>query len=408
MRKVEAEREVVKARCEALEARRRMLEEQRGADIAEATGRTEGLMQRVVAAKEDQLAKMEAAFVRLQEGMARQAEEIARLGATMGRRAANVKTKGNDFESAFGERLRRAYGLCSGFGLRASGLVGSGHETDFAMDIEGHVVLWELKAYDSSVPRAEVAKFLRDVKENPQASVGVMISKGTDITGIRGGGASGGGGGAGGLHVEFEGDRMLIYIHRFEEFCGEDDHRVFSTLLALFRVWWEYHRDALEVDRVEIIRELEKAIEELGKRRVEWRRHRAHLEEVGRWMTDLLADSEERLDRVLKRARVTHDVVVEDALVEVPAGIFREVEGEKERGWIQSILKVCSVQEGATIQIREVVDLLGPQHKLSADTIRSNVMAVLLDSAVVKKGIVKYVRGLVKRVEACAIVVDKK
>jgi len=398
-RKAESDREVLRARCEALESRRRTLEEQRAQDIAEATGRTEALMQRVVAAKEDQLVRMESAFVKIQEAMGRQTEEIGKLGMTLGKRAANVKTKGNDFESAFGERLRRYYGLCSGFEMRATGLNMTGHEADFAMDIEGHTVLWELKAYGSSVPKAEVDKFLRDVKENPQASVGVMISRTTDITGVKGAGGAGGG-----MHVEFEGDRMLIFLHRFEEFC-EDDSRMFATLLTLFRVWWEYHRETDVFDRVEIIRDVEKAIEEMSKRRVEWRRHKAHLDELGRWAADLLADSEERLDRILKRAKTgSHgDAVV----IEVPTGIFRDGDSERDRTWVQSIMSVCSAEEGATMQIRELVDLLQPHHKLSADTIRANVMSVLLDGAVVKKGIVKYVKGLVKRVEACAIRVAK-
>ena len=390
--KAQANYILLQARYEALESRRRTLEEQRAQDIAEATARTEQLMQRVVTAKEDQLLKMEAAFTRIQEAVAKQTEEVARLGSTMGKRTANVKTKGNDFEAAFGEKLRRHYGLCTGFGIRATGT--AGHEADFATDIEGHTVLWELKAYGSAVPKVEVDKFYRDVRENPQASVGVMISKTTDITSIRGGGVGGG------LHVEFEGDRMVVFLHRFEEFAGEEESRLFATLLALFRIWWEYHREEDVFDRMEILREVERAMEELGKRRTEWRRHKAHLEEITRWTTDLLSDSEERLDRVLKR--VKKNPVADSTSHPIPVGIFREEEGEREKGWIQSILRVCEAKEGM-IQIREMVDLLLPQHKLSADTIRGNVMAVLLDSAVTKKGIVKYVKGLVKRVEPCMI-----
>jgi hypothetical protein len=48
------------------------------------------------------------------------------------------------------------------------------------------------------------------------------------------------------------------------------------------------------------------------------------------------------------------------------------------------------------MEIRELVELLSATHTLSKDTIRSNVMAILQDSAVVKKGIVKFVRGICK------------
>ena len=71
--------------------------------------------------------------------------------------------------------------------------------------------MWELKNYSSVVPKAEVDKFLRDLKEAPQASVGVMISRATDIQGKSA---------TGSLLVEFEGEKMMVYVNRFEEFCG--------------------------------------------------------------------------------------------------------------------------------------------------------------------------------------------
>jgi hypothetical protein len=64
-------------------------------------------------------------------------------------------------------------------------------------------------------------------------------------------------------------------------------------------------------------------------------------------------------------------------------------------------MRVC--QAGDEMEVRELVDLLGAHHKLSKDTIRSNIMAVLKDSAVVKKGIVKYVRGISQFVPPCQI-----
>ena len=78
----------------------------------------------------------------------------------------------------------------------------------------------------------------------------------------------------------------------------------------------------------------------------------------------------------------------------IPEGVFRESTDEKDVMWIGSIMRVC--QAGDEMEVRELVDLLGAHHKLSKDTIRSNIMAVLKDSAVVKKGIVKFVRGISK------------
>jgi len=193
----------------------------------------------------------------------------------------------------------------------------------------------------------------------------------------------------------------MIYINRFEEFCGEDEGRVFLMLASLFRIWWEYHREENKMfDRVELVRDVEKAVEEISKRRTDWRRHKAHLDEFSRWTTDLLDESEVRLDRILKKARGAEETVCDRPIV-IPDGVFRETLEEREMGWIKSIMKVC--ETGGDIEVRELVDLLGAHHKLSKDTIRSNIMSVIRDSAVIKKGVVKYIRGISKFVEASQI-----
>ena len=390
VRLLRKEHDILAARYDTLEARKRVLEEGRATDIQEAVHRTEELMGKIVASKEQQLVKMEAAYARLQESIVKQSEEISKLSSNLGKRAANVKTKGNDYEEQFGEKLKRYYGLGGGFGLRSTGL-GAGHEMDFAMDLEGRVVMWELKNYTTLVPKAEVEKFLRDLKENAQASVGVMISRTTDIHGKNGGGP---------LLCEFDGNKMMIYINRFEEFCGEDEHKVFSMLVGLFRIWWEYHREENNgFDRVEVIRELERSVEELAKRRTDWKRHRAHLEEIGRWTTDLIDECEDRIDRILKKVRNVSELA---APASIPDGVFRESGEEKERIWTTSIMRCCVA--GGEIEVRELVELLKAHHKLSADTIRSNVMAVLQDSAVVRKGIVKWIKGISKFIPPCQIV----
>jgi hypothetical protein len=172
-------------------------------------------------------------------------------------------------------------------------------------------------------------------------------------------------------------------------------------LLSIFRIWNQFHREENNVfDRVEMIRELEKATEELSKRRTEWKRHKAHLDEVSRWTTDLLDESEDRLDRILKKARNVGDICV-SGVVEIPEGVFRDSGEQVERDWIQSILKVSVA--GGEIEIRELVDLLRAHHKLSSDSIRQRIMSVLCDSAVYKKGVVKYIRGISRYIPPCNI-----
>ena len=384
MRILRKDHEILQGRFESLEARRRMLEESRTKDIQDATKRTEELMEKLVASKQDQLTKMEAAYHSLNETIKKQAEEISKLSGNLNKRSANVKTKGSDYEEEFGEKLKRNYGLCRGFKIKDTRL-GMGHEMDFSMEIDGQIVMWELKNYTTVVPKAEVEKFLRDLKENAQTKIGVMISRSTDIYGKAQ---------SGHMLTEFDNDKMMIYINRFEEFCGEDENRVFQMLGSLFRIWWEYHREENNTfDRTEMIRELEKAIEDISKRRTDWRRHKAHLDELSRWTTDLLDESESRLDRILKKARNNEEIVNDRPFV-IPEGVFRDSGEEKELNWIKSVMKVC--EAGGEIEVRELVELLGAHHKLSKDTIRSNIMAIVKDTAVTKKGVVKYIKGISK------------
>jgi hypothetical protein len=384
MRILRKDHEILQGRFESLEVRRRTLEESRTKDIQDATKRTEELMEKLVASKQEQLNKMEAAYHSLNETIKKQSEEISKLSGNLNKRSANVKTKGSDYEEEFGEKLKRNYGLCRGFKIKDTRL-GMGHEMDFSMEIDRQVVMWELKNYGNVVPKAEVEKFLRDLKENAQTKIGVMISRSTDIYGKAQ---------SGHMLTEFDNDKMMIYINRFEEFCGEDENRVFQMLGSLFRIWWEYHREENNTfDRTEMIRELEKAIEDISKRRTDWRRHKAHLDELSRWTTDLLDESESRLDRILKKARNNEEIVNDRPFV-IPEGIFRDSGDEKELTWIKSVMKVC--EAGGEIEVRELVDLLGAYHKLSKDTIRSNIMAIVKDTSVIKKGVVKYIKGISK------------
>jgi len=376
-RLLKMDHDLIVSRCESLESRRRILEESREKDIQDAVKRTEELMEKLVLSKEEQLAKMETAYARLSESISKQSDEISKMSSNLIRRSANVKTKGSDYEAEFGEKLKRVYGLCRGFVLKNTSSLG--HEMDFSMEIEGHAVMWELKNYTSIVPKAEVEKFLRDLKEN-SSKIGVMISRSTDIYGKNLNGN---------ILTEFDNDKMMVYINKFEEFC-DDENRVFQMLTCLFRVWWEYHREENAFERVEIIRELEKIVDDISKRRTEWRRHKLHLDELNRWAIDLLDESENRLDKILKKVRAESIVTVPD--------IFRESgekSGEKEMAWIQSIMKVCVI--GGEIEVRELVELLGAHHKLSKDGIRTNVMSVIKDYAIIKKGVIKYISGISKR-----------
>lgn len=400
LRLLRSDYESLSSRYSNVVSLKRELEESRSKEIQDAIKRTELIMEKLINSKDDQLAKMESSYSKLQDVISKQSEEINKLNTnvinsmnSVGKRNANIKAKGSDYEEEFREKLIRSFGLCSGFRLRDTRL-GMGHEMDFSMDIDGQVVLWELKNYNNPVPKAESEKFLRDLKENPQSKIGVMISRYTDIYGKAH---------TGNMFTEFDDGKMMIYISRFEEFCGGDENRTFQMLANIFRVWWEYGKEESNIlDRAEIIRELERIIEEISKRRTEWRRHKAHMDEITRWTSDLLDESENRLDRILKKVRNSDSMQPGETPIQIPDGVFRDSDSEKDQTWIKSIMKVCSC--GGQIEVRELVDLLTPHHKLSKDTIRSNIMSIIKDTAIIKKGVIKHIKGISKFVPECQII----
>ena len=387
----EKELAIIQARCDALETRRRELEASREADIRAATDRCQALMEKVINAKEEQIARMEAAHSRLQDGLTKHSEELGRLSAAVQKKSvgsANVKTKGTEYESEFREKLIRAYGLARGFSLKETRL-GGGHEMDFVMSMEGNTIMWELKDYSAAVPKSEVEKFIRDLRGNADARIGVMISRLTDITGKAA---------AGDFSVEFEDDKLMIYIGRFELWAGglTEEIQVFQTLAALFKVWWSVKRGdsaaatADTINREELIKELERQQADVAKRRTEWRTHKSRVDDMLRWTADFLEEAEGRLDRLLRSIRGS---ATASTSIAVPAGIFRDADDEKSRQWIQSVLTVAV--PGTSVELRELVDRLAEVHKLSKDTIRSHVKSVLLDSSIERgKGSISLVRGL--------------
>jgi hypothetical protein len=386
----ESEIAAYKGKCEALEARKKELEASRDTDIQAAAqraeARSEALMQKVIQAKEDQIARMEAAHARLQDGLTKHSEELLKLSQAVQKKSiasANVKTKGSEYESEFRDKLIKAYGLTKDFSLKETRL-GSGHEMDFVMMMEGHTVMWEVKNYSAAVPKQEVDKFLRDLRGHAEARIGVMISRTTDITGKVA---------TGDFTIEMEDDTLMIYLSQFETWTNTDEIQVFQTLAALFRIWWSAKKPVEEetsINREELIKEIEKQQADVAKRRTEWRTHKGRIDDMLRWTTDLLEESENRLDKLLKSIRG-----VDKTTLDIPEGIFRDVDDEKSREWVSSILSVCKPHEGS-IPLKDLVDKLSEIHKLSKDTIRSHVKSILLDSAIEKgKGNVVLVKGLV-------------
>ena len=98
--------------------------------------------------------------------------------------SSNSKRKGDQGEAVFADYLRRAFGSVSrGEPFDVTNIGSEGHQGDIQMLWLKHKTMWEIKNYSTTVDQKEVAKFLRDMQEAKDVSLGVMVSMTTGIVG---------------------------------------------------------------------------------------------------------------------------------------------------------------------------------------------------------------------------------
>lgn len=375
--------EKAQRRCEAAEERRRLLEAERAADIAAAEERVRNLLQQTLVVREEQVRAGQEALRALEGAYKAQVDELRALNDFVRRRTQNVKVKGNEFEEAFRGHLMRAFGILEGFAIVDTAKSGIGHAGDFLVEFLGHTTLWEVKHYDKVVQKSEVEKFRRDMLENKAVQVGVMISKSTDIVGKTVKGQR---------ELEFVEGKLLIYVSRFEMY--EDPVDFLQSLLPLFQIWWEHQREDETAEVfADTVKELERLLADLTKKRTEWRVHKARLEETTRWMAEVVEDAEARVESLLRLMRAGQ---VAGGDLEIPEGIFRSLHADdRVRETVGVLLEAFEACAGGEIRLNDLADVLAAKKSLAKTTARQHVLAALQDSVVVSAaGKPTIVRGL--------------
>lgn len=390
----EADLAVATARYEAAQERKAALEASRDADVRAAEERARAFLQLTLEEKERAILRAEQTLQSLQAGYAAQAEEVRALADTIRRgqqTQANAKAKGSLYEALFREKLVAAFGAGDGFALIDSAANGLGHAGDYLMKwgaAHEHTVLWEVKNYDRPVPTAEVEKFRRDMRENAEVRIGVMVSRFTPITGKHA---------SGDRAVELQDGKLLVYLSNFEAMHDE----TLSGLLLLFRTWWCVDRgDTADDAKLAAVHTIESLHAAALKAKVEWRLHKSRAEEMLRWMSQQVEDHEERLHKALRLLRGTGEGAAGGAGLAVPDGIFRSCDGDdRAAATIQQIMDLCTHAPDAECVLNDLADALGRRKALSRDTAKSHIRAVLLDAAIEppKGKIPAKVRGLVLR-----------
>ncbi len=368
-------------RCETAEERRRLLEAERAADIAAAEQRVRDLLQQTLAVREQQLRESQEALKAFEGAYKAQVAELRDLNDFVRRKTQNVKIKGNEFEEAFRDLLLKSFGILEGFAIVDTAKSGIGHAGDFLVSMCGQKTLWEVKHYDRVVQKSEVEKFRRDMLENGDVRVGVMVSKSTDIVGKVAKGSR---------EIEFVEGKLLLYVSRFDQYPDPTDF--LHSLLPLFQIWWETQRDDETAEVVaDALKELERLLADLTKKRTEWRVHRSRLEDTTRWMSEVVEDAEARVESLLRTLRAGSG-----AVLDIPEGIFRSLHAdEKIRDTVVALLDAFVATPSTEVRLNDLADYLAAKKSLAKTTARQHVLAALQDSVVLTApGKPTLVRGL--------------
>jgi hypothetical protein len=375
---LEQDLDAIKAKNDAYLTRKLELEASRDKDIQLAEERTRISLKALLDEKDRSLKQAredldktnernERAFATINEIMRNQTDEIRNLKEALVKRSSNAKTKGTAFEEAFRLKLVAAYGTSEHFALEDTAKSGFGHAGDFVMAWIQHKILWETKDYDKPVPDEEVKKFKRDMKENKEITIGVLVSRFTSITGKTS---------KGDFYVEFVEGKMLIYIGNFDRMSDE----VLPMLMVFFKLYWHSGKKLEEDDgKINIIRQIEKLHKVLEEKKKEWRVHKSHQENSIRFTAELVEDLEHQLRCLLNDLQG----IVEK--VTVPDGIFRECLGdEASLQKIQTILSLTEVdpEKIKSVELNELADEYGKKRgNLTRDTAKSHIKSVILDSS---------------------------
>jgi hypothetical protein len=147
------------------------------------------------------------------------------------------KKKGDQGEGMFRDLLLRAFGSTNRgevFDIESVGT--EGHQGDLRMQWRGHRILVEVKNYDRNVEGKEVTKFLRDMEESRDVSLGIMVGLYKGIVGHTK---------AGRVDIEELRDgRICVYLTEF--MLHEDPILVLQSLKPFLETFLDYRTKTLK------------------------------------------------------------------------------------------------------------------------------------------------------------------
>ena len=297
--------------------------------------------------------------------------------------AAGSHKKGTQGEAIFTDYLQRIFGsvgMKEEFTLEDVGK--EGHQGDVRMSWKSHKLLWEVKNYSRNVNSDEVKKFLRDMEENRDISLGVMVSLTTGITGHQK---------AGNIDLqELRDGRMCVYINCFLK--NEDPSMVLEGLKPFLETFLE-HKKSVPADMSD---EAQHQLERFEYQRTILLRLLQNHQESTRKFKNTIANAKKKSDQIwieltteMREAEHQVKLLLETLLSnsleqmdDLPSYVFSSIDlntfSDKERKFIEDTLSKFEFSEDYSIstkQIKEIYKELG----YSEDTVNALRPRIFID-----------------------------
>jgi hypothetical protein len=352
--------QTLKTQISELETRKSLLEKDRLADLERERQSVKDSMMIALSSKQAELDRVDAQLRSLMTAHTNLEKQYCELNDFLRRKIKTSKEKGSEYETIFRDFLVKAYGAVPGFNIREGASSATGHEGDFLIKFHDNQILFEIKDYSSKVPTSEVDKFIRDMRENPEVKIGVMISRSTDITGKTS---------TGDRHFEFVDDKLFVFLSKFQ-FMG-DELDILQSLRPMFEVWIQTNKDKHSISNDVILHDLQKLSEDAVKRKTDWKVHKSRMNEAIVWMSDAVEESEEKLSHMIKK--ITGSIKTLD----IPENIFSDLSNEREELTAQTILKLINIEEGKEITVASLSAEVAKALSISTHTATERIKSII-------------------------------
>lgn len=345
-KKAEEALEVARARLEAMDAA--------ASDVRRAAQReTKEAMADLLAAKDDQIQRLQGLLEGQMSGLAGRVEH---LQSSLTKSFSSSKEKGSLGETLMEQFIKKA------FDCDVSVISKEAQTADIRM-IRGPEMeyLWEVKNYTRMVSTEEVEKFRRDLRLHPEVRGGILVSLRTGIVGRSRGGD---------IDIEFlEDGRGILFLSNL--MAREDVVFYLQTLRPLFQTLEALSRPvAAEAEAVRALQSkaalianlLRSHVTGVARHRNSLVTHKKRMDTMFAEFTAYVMEAETQLQTLLRVAVGTAedtDTVAAEAVTYLPGMVFlkerlADLDGRKKEfvGWL---LEAAEAREGSQIEIKELI-----------------------------------------------------